>query len=185
MLVDTIILSALVGKARKGKFKKLELLKIKKPILIIGAFFIQFMMVFLGMRGIEWVVTYDFYLHLFSFIMLLIAVWLNRDIKEMLIIGTGILLNFIVIFLNGGRMPISIDALAKSDMLDLADILESGVYPTHQLMENDTVLRFLGDIFSLPPPYPRPRVFSIGDVIIGIGLFSLIQRYMVDKKDKK
>ncbi|MDK2901704.1 MAG: hypothetical protein PWR14_608 [Thermosediminibacterales bacterium] len=184
MLADTVIVSVLVGKARKGKLSKLGKMPVKKHGLIIGAFLIQAAMVYFGMKGIEWVVRYGFYLHLASFIMLLTGIFYNRHIKEMLIIGFGIFLNFTVIFLNGGRMPVSLRALERAGMIQLADILKTGKYTTHTVMSDSTVLKFLGDIFFLPSPYPRPRVFSIGDGLMALGLFLLIQRYMVDKRGK-
>jgi hypothetical protein len=39
-----------------------------------------------------------------------------------------------------------------------------------------TQLWLLSDIFVLPPPFPIPSVFSLGDMMIAAGVFLLVQR---------
>ena len=33
---------------------------------------------------------------------------------------------------------------------------------------------FLSDIFVIPPPFPIPSVFSVGDFLIALGMFWLV-----------
>ncbi len=185
MLVDAVIASVAVGKVRKGSIKGLGKMPVKKPYLFAAAFLIQFLIVYLGGKNLPFVDLYAPHLHFISFCILFTALWINRHIWEMKLIGTGVLCNFIAIFTNGGQMPVSTEALERSEMLYLVELLKSNSYPTHTLMKQHMNFKFLGDVFSLPPPYPRPRVFSIGDVIMAIGLFLLIQHYMVVKNQKQ
>ncbi len=37
------------------------------------------------------------------------------------------------------------------------------------LIHAGTALPFLGDVFALPRPIPLANVFSVGDVLIGVG----------------
>ena len=78
-------------------------------------------------------------------------------------------------------MPVSLEALKKAGMAYLLPLLQSKTYIIHTLMNPKTRLKFLADIIPLPPPYPRPRVLSVGDIIMGIGVFFLIQNYMTEK----
>ncbi len=42
-----------------------------------------------------------------------------------------------------------------------------------------TTLPFLGDVFALPRPIPLANVFSVGDVLIGVGAAWCVIRSMV------
>jgi hypothetical protein len=63
-------------------------------------------------------------------------------------------------------MPASRDAFAKvyGSEIPGADYFSNSV-----MADASTRLPFLGDIFYLPPPIPLANVFSIGDVLIGVG----------------
>jgi hypothetical protein len=83
--------------------------------------------------------------------------------------------------LNGGQMPVSQEALIKAGIPEQIN----SVIVTHTLIAKDTVLKFLGDIFILPKPYPRPKVFSIGDVFMDVGVFIYVQEIMLKKSFKR
>jgi len=76
-------------------------------------------------------------------------------------------------------MPVSVDALMKAHLEDFLPLLGSKTYVIHTILKESTHLKFLADVIPLPPPYPRPRALSIGDIIMAAGLFMLIQRGMV------
>ena len=179
MLVDVFFFSLAVALIRKGKLGRLADLPLKRIELIILGFLIQFSLVFLGQRDLPLLVKWGAYLHILSYLLLLVSMWYNRHIGEMKIIGLGILINFIVILANGGQMPVSVDALVKAHLEDFLPLLGSKTYVIHTILEENTQLKFLADVIPLPPPYPRPRVLSIGDIIMAVGLFMLIQRGMV------
>jgi len=87
--------------------------------------------------------------------------------------------------LNGGRMPVAVEAAAVLDP-SYIEALKQGLYGKHTLLNESTKLGFLGDIIPLSPPYPRTQVISIGDVIMNIGIFLFIQHLMVGgKKEDK
>jgi hypothetical protein len=43
------------------------------------------------------------------------------------------------------------------------------------LPASETKLWLLSDIFVVPPPFPFPGVFSIGDCLMAFGMFRLVQ----------
>jgi hypothetical protein len=64
---------------------------------------------------------------------------------------------------NGGVMPTSRSAL-----------VDAGRKHTHNTFDNSGIvsharLRFLGDVFAMPAWMPLHNVFSVGDVLIGLG----------------
>lgn len=108
--------------------------------------------------------------------------YVNRAHPGFMIILIGVFLNFIVMFVNGGRMPVSAEAAAVLDPMYL-DILKDQLYAKHTLLTESTKLGFLGDIIPLSSPYPKTQVISIGDVVMNIGGFKFIQYIMVHKKE--
>ncbi|RLE14857.1 hypothetical protein DRJ04_01545 [Candidatus Aerophobetes bacterium] len=179
MLLDVLVISLIIAFLRGGKLIKLAKMELHKIELIIIPFVLQYILVVGGERGISWFGQWGIYLHLFSYIILLAGIWYNRHIKEMEIFGVGILLNFLVIAVNKGQMPVLVEALKKVGMEDMLPLLQSKNYVVHTVAGPQTRLNFLADIIPLPPPYPRPRVLSIGDIVMGAGIFLLIQNYMV------
>jgi hypothetical protein len=105
-----------------------------------------------------------------SYILLLFALSRNIHIRGTLIVAFGTFLNFLAILENGGFMPVSPEArhLAGKALVDLSSgeiiLTQSGgvVLPIEQ-----TRLCFLTDIIPISVVH---TVFSVGDVIIGIGI---------------
>jgi len=179
MLLDVMLISLIIGFLRGGKLRELADLPFKKVGLVIAAFLIQYILVFGGERGFSLFSNFGIYLHIFSYILLLVAIWYSRNIRGMKIIGVGALINFIVILFNGGRMPVSTDALTKAGLTDTLPLLKSKAYAIHTVLTQSSKLKLLCDVIVLPPPYPRPRVLNVGDIIMAIGVFILIQYGML------
>jgi hypothetical protein len=91
----------------------------------------------------------------------------------------GITLNLIPTITNGGRMPVSKNALLKLNMIDQLKILQEDIVITHTLITNSTKFKFLSDI--IPVKYFLPKVISIGDIVLSIGIFLMIQKFMTSK----
>lgn len=118
-------------------------------------------------------------LNLTAFAFLLLAIWLNRELWGARLAFLGVFLNAIVVLANGGKMPVSLEAIRAVAMptARLANLV-AGRSLTHRLMRPTTIFRALGDIYILPPLFARSPVFSIGDVIIVVSLFVLVQEVM-------
>jgi hypothetical protein len=93
----------------------------------------------------------------------------------MLIIASGSICNLVVISLNGGRMPSSVHALSCADQPEIAlKVSTKGFMGNIVLMSEKTKLNALGDWLYLPGWMPLSTAFSIGDLIIAVGLIALI-----------
>lgn len=90
----------------------------------------------------------------------------NLSLPGFPLIAVGAALNLLAILANGGYMPSSPDAWLQLNGLAT---LPTSIYGNSALIGPATRLPFLGDIFVLPRPLPLANVFSIGDVLIGIG----------------
>jgi len=82
-------------------------------------------------------------------------------------------------------MPVSGEAMEAIGLIDNMLDIRDGKIITHTLINNHTAFRYLGDIFVFAKPYPRPKIFSIGDVIMALGIFIYIQEIMKKKLKKE
>jgi hypothetical protein len=180
-----IIISILIGLLRNGKLSSLSQISLERIELILLACLIQAGLIFFGEKKVKFVLDYSSYMIIFSYILLLLAVWYNLKLKEMKIIALGIIFNFIVIVANGGHMPVLLNSLYKVGLNDFALVLKEGIYVTHTLITEKTLFRFLADVIPLPPPFPDPSVVSAGDILMFYGVFSLIQNAMVKKQNSE
>jgi len=185
LYVYIIIISIIIGLLRKGKFSSLSQISLKKMELIVLACLIQGGIIFLGSKKIKFVLDYSSYMIIFSYIMLLLAVWYNKELKGIKIITLGIIFNFIVIVVNGGHMPILSSSLYKAGLDDFVLVLKEGTYITHTLISENTLCAFLGDVIPLPPPFPDPSVVSVGDFLMFYGVFNLIQNAMMKEQNSE
>ena len=182
LYVYIIIISIIIGLLRNGKLSSLSQISLKRIELIVLACLIQAGLIFLGSKKIKFVLDYSSYMIIFSYIVLLLAVWYNKNIKGMKIIALGIIFNFIVIVANGGHMPVLLSSLYKAGLNDFALVLKEGTYVTHTLITEKTLFRFLADVIPLSPPFPDPSVVSAGDFLMFYGVFSLIQNAMLKEE---
>ena len=182
LYVYIIIISIIIGLLRNGKLSSLSQISLKRIELIVLACLIQAGLIFLGPKRVKFVLDYSSYMLIFSYIVLLLAVWYNKKLEGMKFIALGIAFNFVVIVVNGGHMPVLLSSLYKAGLDDFALVLKEGTYVTHTLITEKTLFKFLADVIPLSPPSPDPSVVSAGDFLMFYGVFSLIQNAMVKKE---
>jgi Family of unknown function (DUF5317) len=102
-----------------------------------------------------------------STVAVLIAVLRNLRIPGMGLIALGAASNLAAIVANGGVMPTTLAALAAA-----------GLEPTDEFSNSDVLedpaLAPLTDVYAIPPWLPLHNVFSIGDVLIALGIVVVI-----------
>ncbi len=169
MIFVGVGLAVVVALLRGGRLSRLENIGLKA---------LPFVWLALGMRaaaGILAVRGFSFgpWLQVGAYFVFLYIVGLNIILPGMKIFGVGTLLNFIVIFFNGGAMPVSPQAIAIVGLGEPRG--------THSLLGAETRLWFLADV--IPVKWP-PQVLSVGDLLIVVGIFVLIQHYMLTDKGR-
>lgn len=107
-------------------------------------------------------------LHLASYALAAIFVALNLALPGLVLVSLGGASNLAVIVANGGVMPASPSALGRAGVA-----LASSGFSNSEALAHPR-LPWLGDVFALPVSWPLANVFSIGDVLIAIGAFTMI-----------
>lgn len=103
-------------------------------------------------------------LHLLTFAAAAVFIWSNRRIPGTTLIALGAGLNVAAIALNGGTMPASSWAWRTAGLPLPADGF------TNSTLTQSARLEWLGDVFAIPRGWPLANVFSIGDVVIIVGV---------------
>lgn len=116
-------------------------------------------------------------LHIGSYIGLLWLCIINIRLPGMFLLAIGILLNAVVISLNGGAMPVdpSLLPVSKQDAL-------LGQFATHTVITAKTNASVLGDWIYLRIPYLGNYLISIGDIVMDMGAFILVYQGMKRKR---
>jgi len=110
-------------------------------------------------------------LYVLSTLGVFVAVLRNVRVPGMAIVALGSLANLAAITANGGAMPADPAALA------LAGLDGPGAH-TNSVVLADPALQPLTDIFAIPASWPLANVFSVGDVLIGVGIVIVIAAAM-------
>jgi hypothetical protein len=112
-----------------------------------------------------------------SLILLLVFCWLNRRVKGVWLLASGLTMNLLVICLNGGFMPISPDTASRIFPPDVMAKFQSGdrfSYKDILLDPGQTRLGWLADIFLPPRSFPYQFAFSVGDLLVAGGVVWLL-----------
>lgn len=91
----------------------------------------------------------------------------NLDLPGLPVVAIGATLNLLAIVANGGYMPS--DPAAWQALTGIAAV-PTDDFSNSMLMGPGTALPWLADIFVLPRPIPFANVFSLGDVVIAVGI---------------
>ncbi len=174
-----LALALVVSLRRGGKLSNLGLVHIRWRGVIILGFLLQ-ALIFSSLwtqQGPTPELTSA--LHLVSLALLLNALIANLELPGLWLMIVGFCLNFVVIAFNGGYMPSYNPArvLAGLPPLDPGQIRSNSIG-----MGPDTWLFWLGDMFAIPNIFLFANVFSIGDILIAVGAFVLIQTMMLSSE---
>lgn len=149
----------------RGRLGALADLPLRMPALALAAIGLQILVISVIPGGDQAIHTT---LHLASYALLGAFAVANRRIVGVPVVALGGLSNFVAIAANGGVMPTHPDAVEA-----VASTAAEGEFINSRVIE-DARLQFLGDVFATPTSLPLHNVFSIGDVILLIGVFVLV-----------
>ncbi|WP_041669074.1 DUF5317 domain-containing protein [Acetobacterium woodii] len=189
LILIAIILGLLIGKIRRGSLHGFKVRKISLlPIGILGLVLQMALHFYMYTGGITIIEPYLEIVNFASYILVLVMLVFNLDDFWVILMAIGITANFVVIFINGGHMPV---AQSIIDILPAAfgEQITQGLNPLYALIQPNTLLWFLGVNLPIPVPFV-PMVMSLygsvagitgGSIVTLIGLIGFIQ-YVMNKK---
>jgi len=122
-----------------------------------------------------------------SYVLLLAFVLLNRRRIGFLVIGAGMLLNFLAIVSNGGLMPVTPADAEQAGMGYKIEGVELGeAIPRSKnvlLEESDIHLRLLSDRYTWISDSPF-AVFSVGDIVVAAGLVVVLVEALLPARQR-
>lgn len=160
-ILYALVVGLIVGLVVGGRPSALADLRIRWPHAILGGLLIQ--VVLFSDPVTERIGDLGVPIYVASTALVLVAIAVNRAIRGMPIVALGAASNFLAIVANGGYMPASpaaLEALGKT---------AKTVYSNSTVVA-DPWLGPLTDIFALPSWLPGTNIYSIGDVLIGLGV---------------
>ncbi|CAN5684448.1 hypothetical protein BH18CHL1_BH18CHL1_10290 [soil metagenome] len=114
-------------------------------------------------------------LYVASTAVVLLVILRNISAAGMSVISAGALFNLAAIVANGGQMPADPAAVVA---LTGRPVIGVDSFTNSALAGAGTALPFLGDTMVFPRPLPLANVFSIGDLLIGLGAVLFLVRTM-------
>lgn len=164
-ILYALVVGFVVGLLLGGRPAGLARLQFRWPWLIIGGLFIQVVLFTDQVASIVGSLGPPIYVASTGLVFL--GVLRNIDITGMKIVALGGASNLAAIVANGGYMPAgrgALEALGKTD----PTIYSNSAWIEHPALEP------LTDIYALPAWLPSANIFSIGDVLIAIGVAVII-----------
>lgn len=161
LVVAAALLLALTASLTGGRLSRLASIRLRSAWLPGVALAIQVLIIEVIDRGPRPLLVT---LHLATYVLAAVFVWLNRRLPGLVVLALGAACNGVTIALNGGQLPASAWAVHTAGIVkDPRDFVNTGVLA-------HPVLGFLGDVFAWPAPLPLANMFSVGDVLIALGI---------------
>jgi Family of unknown function (DUF5317) len=164
-ILYAIIVAIVIGLASGGRLSGLSQIRIRWAPLILLALLAQ--VALFSDAVASRVGDFGPLLYVGSTLMVGAAVARNLDVPGFALVAVGALSNMAAILANGGYMPASPGALA------VLDKHAPTIYSNSSVVAQPA-LEPLTDLFALPIWVPFANVFSIGDVLLAIGLVFVI-----------
>jgi Family of unknown function (DUF5317) len=166
ILVLPVVLAVAVGLVLGGRLESLATFRLRFPWLVVAAFGLQ--VVAFPFKWLPWT-TPDApatALWLVSFGLLALLAWSNRRLAGVPIVAAGLISNMVAVGVNGGSMPTLPAALAALD--------PGYVVANNSSFDASPKLAWLVDRWAVPSWSPVGNVFSVGDVVLAVGIVVVV-----------
>jgi hypothetical protein len=160
------ILAGLIG---RGRLEALSRFRFRWGGLAVAGLLVQ--VVLFTPTGDQLAGAFGPVLYVLSTLAVFVAVVRNMRVPGMAMVALGALSNLAAITANGGFMPASAAAIGAAGLDGAGD-------HTNSIVLDNPALQPLTDIFAIPAALPLANVFSVGDVLIGVGIVVVIAAAM-------
>ena len=160
LILWAIPIGIVAGVVLGGRVDRLANLQFRWPWLALGGLLVQAAL--FTEAGFAAAGSLAPAIYVISTAAVLVAVVRNWAMPGMVVVALGALANLAAILANGGSMPADPAALATAG-------LAAGGH-TNSVVLDHPALQPLTDIFAVPAWVPFANVFSVGDVLIALGI---------------
>ncbi|HKY47549.1 MAG TPA: DUF5317 domain-containing protein [Acidimicrobiia bacterium] len=167
-LAMVLFLSMTIAILRGGRMVNLGDIHLNHWWLLPLGFVLQIGAQFVPLPAATWGVA----LILLSYVPLLLLVIINRDRPGLWLAGLGVLMNFVVIALNGGMPVLAEAAEVASGFAPGAPEIAEGF--KHVILNETSRLVFLADVIPIRIAN-YGQVLSLGDVFLAVGLGRFVE----------
>ncbi|WP_027365799.1 DUF5317 domain-containing protein [Desulfotruncus alcoholivorax] len=173
-----LVLVALIVLLLGGKLKNLTYIRFKFAWLALLAITVKIVSIagFFDDYGLSYLIPV---LRAASMILILAFIGFNINLRGMPLVLIGLLSNALVIWANGGKMPVSENyARLAFSAKEITELAAGNNIDSFVLANSNTKLNFLGDVLPMPEWIPLTKLFSIGDILVAIGAAIFIVYYL-------
>lgn len=170
-ILYAVIIGIIAGYLRGGRLKNIIQRPLKHVWLAVSGFLVQ-IVIFSDIPAFQLENPALAVFYGISYLLIFAFVIVNRKVPGIILIGVGMILNATAIFANGGHMPTSLENFEKTgiEQSEVEALRQGSTTNNSQVITDDTILPWLGDIFYIPSWMPFSNVFSIGDLFITAGV---------------
>ncbi len=183
ILLLAFVVSILMALARGGRLTALAKVPFRHGWAAMTAFALQIIVIYFPLPVSAGLASPRALLLMSSYALLLFVVWANYRLPGMILVGAGLAMNLLVMAANGGYMPITSEAVGRAGLQHLVQSADTGarLMATKDILlpRDQTRFWFLSDVFAIPSSWPVSSVFSIGDVVLALGVFWFFQRTLL------
>ncbi len=179
ILLTAVVIGLLAGFVRAKRSKRsFQPVRLKLEWLVIVAILPQLLVFFIPSTSAHVSDTWASIILVSSLSLLLAFCLVNIQQSGFWLLGIGLALNLLVVILNGGWMPIRPEIL----MQNIPDTAQNawqigqrlGITKDMVLPLEQTRLWWLSDYFVTPGLFTTRYAFSIGDIILSLGIIAFI-----------
>lgn len=187
-IILAILIGIVIGLIRGGKLSGLTLGEVSLwPVGMVGII-LQLVLHLAFSFGGSALGSIAPILNFISYILILITFVFNLDDFWSILMAVGLTANFVVSFINGGKMPVAQSIVTALGSSTLATSISQDTNAVYALLSSDmTTFWFLGInipipfIGALPQFYGGVPGFSVGSILVFIGLIGYVQYLMVSR----
>lgn len=180
MFLEGILIGILIGYIRKGRIKNIGNIEIKGKALILIAFIIQLSFLLLNTGLLDLKFEYYELILTLSYILIIISIFMNFNIKYMVVVVAGALINFITFIINDFQIGVTEEASKKVFSQEIFYLLKEGNIRLFNIIPEGSFYK--GGFIPWNRMLVFPSLVSIGDILIFIGVILIVQNIMVDRR---
>jgi len=165
LLLAGIVIGVAAGLATGGKLGNLSLLRFRWPYFVLLVLVVKEVVLLTPLNRIDGMQ----FVYAASLAALVgWTIWNVDLLPGVWLVSVGSALNLLVVLVNGGRMPVSLELAARGTHL----LVDRGFIGQYVLMGPHTNIRWLADWLAFPGPLGTvlPEAYSPGDFVSALGI---------------